>query len=321
MQSPLVTVVIPAFNAAGFIGDALGGVLAQTYRNLEVVVVDDGSTDGTASVVRAFTDSRVRLVSTPNAGVGAARNCGWRLGRGELVAFLDADDRWFPEKLQVQTTLLRERPEVGLVGCLMQYMTDSGRILGVTGTPLITDDEVERIRRAELMPFPISSVVMRRTVLEQVEGFDETLQRAFPGLVEDIDLVARAARVSGVACIPRVLGAYRVHGGGASARHFFSQRLGVRFVRARLARRDAGGELTIAEFLATYRLSHRQRWGDVVAWCYRQAGLHLAEGRWAKSLFYGLLSAGLGPRYTLRRLVQQRVFNRGRTWNRLRLCP
>lgn len=304
---PLVTVVIPAYNSARFIRDALESALAQTYGDLEVVVVDDGSTDETASVVRAFSDGRVNLLCTPNRGVGAARNRGWREGCGEFVAFLDADDRWDTDKLAAQMAVLLSEPEVGVVGSLMRYESVSGRALGITGTADLTGPNLTRLRLGKLMPFPISSVVVRRAILEALGGFDEELAKFFRGLVEDIDFLARAACISEVKCVPRVLGTYRVHGTSASARHFASQRQGVRFVRARLAKRGAGGDLDPAEFLTSNRLSVRQRWGDVVAWSYRRAGLAVAERRWPAAILHGMIALVLGPRYTLTRVARQRV--------------
>jgi len=306
MERPLVTVVIPAHDAAAFIEDAVRSALAQTLPELEVVVVDDGSTDATASVVAGIRDARVRLIRTPNRGVGAARNLGWRAGRGELVAFLDADDSWFPEKLAQQVEFLDRHEDVGLLGCLMRYETPSGRRMGTTGTAPLGPREREAVRAAKLMPFPISSVVARRWVLEALGGFDEELGKAFAGLVEDLDLVARASRVARVDAVPVALGAYRLHGGSASSRHFGSQRAGARFVRQRLRARDAGGDLRVDEFRAGYRPGVRQRWGDLVAASYRRAGTAAAERSWIAAVGWAAVAFSLGPRYTTRRLLKQR---------------
>lgn len=303
---PLVTIVIPAYNAARFVLQAIDSVLAQTHRAIEVVVVDDGSTDGTAEVVRRVTDPRVHLIRTANSGVGAARNTGWCAGRGELVAFLDADDRWLPTKLEEQLAYLAVHDHIGLVGSLMRYESPGGRPLGFTGTPLDRPEEWEAVRAAELMPFPISSVVARRPVLLETGGFDESLHHTIPGLVEDLDFVARAADVTGVACVPRVLGVYRIHPGAATAQHFASQRMGTRFVRERLRARRSGGDLDWETFRHRYSPSLRQTWGDVVASAYRRAGLAAAEGRWFGAARWAAAAVLLGPGYSLRRALRQR---------------
>src|SRR5437762_7674264 len=113
MSDVLVSVILPVYNRESTIARAIESVLAQTYRHFELIVVDDGSTDGTARVVESF-DSRIRVVAQPHAGAYAARNRGLRSAHGELIAFADSDDAWLPDRLESQLPLMA-RPEVGLV--------------------------------------------------------------------------------------------------------------------------------------------------------------------------------------------------------------
>src|SRR5437868_1326235 len=108
-QPGVVSVVIPAYNAAQWIEETIATVLAQTYRPLDVIVVDDGSMDETRSAVKKF-DDQIRYIHQPNSGVGAARNTGIRSARGEYVAFLDADDLWDAHKVEEQIALLHRCP-------------------------------------------------------------------------------------------------------------------------------------------------------------------------------------------------------------------
>ena len=121
---PLIGVIIPAFNAERFIRDAVHSVLAQTHQSVECIVVDDGSTDATAVAVAEFGD-RVRLVQQANRGVSAARNRGAAETRAELLAFLDADDRWHPERLERGLAFLHEHRRLEAVVCSTQVVDRS----------------------------------------------------------------------------------------------------------------------------------------------------------------------------------------------------
>ena len=297
----LVTVVIPAYNAEPFIAQAIGSVLSQDHGAVQLIVVDDGSTDRTGSIADSVDDPRLTLVSGPNRGVSRARNIGLERANGESIGFLDADDYWLPNKLGVQLDALEEDPQLVAIGSLMRYESAQGRILGTAGQP-VSCDEQELIARARLMPFPLSSILFRTSVVADLGGFDEGL----PGQVEDLELLARVASVGGIRCVPEVLGVYRIHGTSVSARDHTSQRAATRFVRARLQERERGGDLSPEEFARSYRLGWRQSYGDWVQAWYRLAGLRAAERRWGGTIGYGSIALLAGPRYTVRRLLRQR---------------
>ncbi len=145
-RQPLVSVIIPTYNYGQYIADALESILAQTFRDLEVVVVDDGSTDNTREVVGRFTDARVRLISGENGGTASARNRGRAEARGELIAWLDADDLWRPTFLERMVTLLESEPEVG--HCFANFIrTDHGH--AIPGTQF---DLAPRLRELPTRP-------------------------------------------------------------------------------------------------------------------------------------------------------------------------
>ena len=191
MTRPLVSVVIPTYNHGGYVTGAVDSVLQQSYRPLELVVVDDGSTDGTEKLLQPY-GSRIRYLYQENRGVAAARNLGIARSSGELVAFLDADDRWLPDKLEAQVAALAARPEAGL-GYTNAYLWDP---------PREVDERSLRLGRPEFDGrcyarlfwsggICLSSVMVWRTCLARVGVFDETLRGAS---VEDYDLLWRVAR-------------------------------------------------------------------------------------------------------------------------------
>lgn len=125
---PAVSVVIPLYNKGPYIARALNSVLAQTFQDFEVIVVDDGSTDDGAEVVRSFEDPRIRLIQQENRGVSAARNRGIEAARAELVAFLDADDEWLAGHLEVLMGLRSKHPEAGLYATAYSIITTQGEL-------------------------------------------------------------------------------------------------------------------------------------------------------------------------------------------------
>lgn len=128
MNAELVSVIVPSFNRAYCISRTIASALAQTHARVEVIVIDDGSTDDTEPVVRAFGDDRIRYLRQDNGGVSSARNRGMAAARGEFVAFLDSDDTWLPWKLEVQLACMRSRPDVGMTWTDMQAIDPDGMV-------------------------------------------------------------------------------------------------------------------------------------------------------------------------------------------------
>jgi glycosyltransferase involved in cell wall biosynthesis len=200
-----VSVVIPAYNAGRFIAQAIRSVLSQTRPPREVIVVDDGSTDDTAAVVKAF-GSRVRYFHQSNARQAAARNSGVRRAGAEVLAFLDADDVWRPDKLERQLTILEARADVGLVSCSLREIDAHGR-----PGRLHTAKTRGRCFREVLLGADTtasgSTCVVRRSVFHAVGGFGENLSPC-----EDTDFLWRAAALTNLECIEEPLVFYRIHG-------------------------------------------------------------------------------------------------------------
>jgi glycosyltransferase involved in cell wall biosynthesis len=215
---PKVSVVIPAYNYARFLADALRSVLGQTYKDIEVIIVDDGSKDNTGEVAKAFSgDPRVRYVYQDNSGVSAARNNGIRSSRGEYVAFLDADDYWLPGNLEAKVKILDSRQEVALV-CSDINIFDhaTGRVLSRFWHNPGSDDAVDQDKASKAAALCLidkgcfiqpSAVLLRKSVLSETGDFDVSLKTH-----EDWDLFVRIVRRFPVAVIDKPLAMVRKHG-------------------------------------------------------------------------------------------------------------
>jgi len=212
-----VSVIIPAYNAAPYLSDAIDSVLSQTRPADEIIVVDDGSTDDTVTVARRYGD-RILLLQQPNRGPAAARNLGLAHARGEYVAFLDADDVWTDRNLELQVRALTEHPEYVLAyGHVRRFVSpaapeflratpcDRSWPQGDVSTALIHDTI-----------WATCAAVIRRSVLLRTGGFDEALR-----VGEDYDLWLRIAGQGPVGYVPYYVGAIRLHPDSATRSHPF----------------------------------------------------------------------------------------------------
>jgi glycosyltransferase involved in cell wall biosynthesis len=216
----LVSVIIPAYNYARYIPGAVNSVLAQTYQDYEIVVVDDGSTDDTR---QALGDSlhKITYVYQQNRGVSAARNVGLERSHGELIAFLDADDSWVPDKLDRQVRFLRDHTTIGLVCSGAEHINDGeGDASPTSPQPLdcsiwlnngvIVKDAFSVLLETNFII--TSTVVIRRECIRKVGTFDESLRS-----VEDRDLWLRTARHFPIAYMPGAVVQKRSHPNNLSA--------------------------------------------------------------------------------------------------------
>lgn len=173
----MITVVIPLYNKADCIATALDSVLVQTYQDFEVVVVDDGSTDEGAAIVERYADPRIRLIRQDNAGVSAARNKGIAEARGEYVAFLDADDEWSPEYIEVQFQLTEKYPQCDVFATNYEFRGPSGNMVPTILRRLPSKDEdfeltnYFEVAYSSHPPLWTSAVMVRKAALDSVGGF------------------------------------------------------------------------------------------------------------------------------------------------------
>ncbi len=198
MTAPAVSVLMGVWNGAPQVREAVLSVLSQTAADLELIVVDDESSDATPGILASFRDPRLRVTRRARGGLTSALNAALDQARAPLVARLDADDLALPERLERQLGFLARHPDVGLLGTAARATDASGREVAILRPPT-GDAEIRRalIRRN---PFVHSSIVMRRTSVEQAGGYDE----AFP-VAQDYDLWMRMSRVTRMANLPDLL--------------------------------------------------------------------------------------------------------------------
>jgi glycosyltransferase involved in cell wall biosynthesis len=209
---PTVSVLLPTYDRAAYLGAAVASVLGQTFRDLELIVVDDGSTDDSDRVLAGIGDPRLRVVRTPHAGCAAALNAGLATARGRYVARNDSDDVWLPDLLAELVPLLDARPGLGMAYARCEGMDAAGAPTGATrGGPLrYPEDAFRSLLYANYTPS--IATVFRRSCLERVGVYDEGLTYA-----EDWDLALRVARHFPVVFADRVLARIREHPGNATA--------------------------------------------------------------------------------------------------------
>jgi glycosyltransferase involved in cell wall biosynthesis len=199
-EAPAVSVVIPAWNAAWCVGKAIDSVLAQDFRDFEVIVVDDGSTDDTAVILSTYDDA-IRVIHQPNSGLSSARNTGIREARGEFIAFLDADDWWLPGKLGRQIGLMRSRPNLGFSSTAARVEDPQGQLVNVWACAHWQGPFLVHLFGSNAdVAGSGSAVTARRELFQQAGCFDESLRS-----LEDIDMWMRLAAVADYACLEEPL--------------------------------------------------------------------------------------------------------------------
>lgn len=212
---PLVSVVMPAYNARPFIEEAIRSVLSQDYPSIELTVIDDGSKDGTPELAEQF-GSRVKVLRQKNAGPAAARNRGIAAALGDFIAFLDADDVWLPGKVALQVQYLQDHPDVGVVfgGFLRWHSQPDGTFL-TPPTPINLDTPLNIVAEhsgwiyKDILLESVISIItamVRRTVIEKVGDLDESLATG-----EDYDFWLRVSQQFRADKLDRTLAYYRMH--------------------------------------------------------------------------------------------------------------
>lgn len=203
-MTPLVSVVIPAYNSSRTIGPTIQSILNQTFSDLEVVVVDDGSKDNTVEIAKKFGE-RIHCFVQENKGAAAARNRGLSEAKGEYVAFLDSDDLWLPNKLEVQLDVLKKNPNIDAVQCGVYLVNDALQVVGANSCDPSQDSLLDFLLFRNLAGIA-STLLIRKEKMLALKGFGEDLV-----ILEDWDFACRLARKGYLKSLPDFLVLYRQH--------------------------------------------------------------------------------------------------------------
>jgi glycosyltransferase involved in cell wall biosynthesis len=206
-MEPLVSVIIPTHNRAELVRQAVQSVVNQTYRKIEIIVVDDGSTDDTREVLGTY-GGRIKYIYQERSERSKARNEGFRHSRGDYIAFLDSDDLWLPMKIEKQVQILNDKRDVGVVYTDVQFIDRHGN---PHNGEFVWDTSQREVLYEDLMTHNVitgttSSVMVRRTCLDKVGLFDESMNTC-----EDLDLYRRIARYHNFYKIDLPLVKFRIH--------------------------------------------------------------------------------------------------------------
>jgi glycosyltransferase involved in cell wall biosynthesis len=223
MTSPLVTVTICAYNGERYLEATLDSVLAQTYPKMEVVIVDDGSRDGTVSIIKRYAerDARIRWFVRENAGLPASRNFAFAQARGEWIAMIDQDDLCYPERLARQVAVAAANPAAGLIFCDTRFIDEAGRGFGNQFAAFsLPDSFIRKGLAANILlsqgPYASSAAcLIKRTTIALLGPLDESLRFAC-----DYEYLIRAGFEVGFAYAPDALVAWRRHAGQQTSTNF-----------------------------------------------------------------------------------------------------
>lgn len=201
---PLVSVIMPVYNAEKYLSKSINSIIGQTYEAWELIIIDDGSKDHSSEIIRSYNDSRIRVYThKKNKGVSPARNHAIRLAKGKYLAMQDADDISLPKRLECQVKYLEKNSKVGLIGSNYEVISDSDEVIDETN--VFTDPKDLKISIVCSNQFGQGTVMLRRELLNE-ESYDENFR-----LGEDYDLWTRLAHITKIANIKNVLYQWRYH--------------------------------------------------------------------------------------------------------------
>jgi glycosyltransferase involved in cell wall biosynthesis len=295
-----VTVLMPVYNGSEFLALAIESVLRQTHADLELIVINDGSTDQSKPIAESFAqaDPRVKVFSTPNQGVAKAMNLGLQLAKTEWIAVMHADDIMYRHRLESQLMFVADHPELSFASSSVHHIDAAGRVIGHDNSKLTTPEAVDaQFEAGEPIGFVHPAVIFKKSAVLEVGGYR---QQFWPA--EDLDLWNRMLESGHKLLIqPEHLISYRIHGKSASIASARVTRFKVRWIQDCMNRRRSGGsELSEKAFINQERemgllaIANRER-KDTARIFYKSAVFHFAKRSYMKTALNAFVAVFLRP--------------------------
>lgn len=310
-----VSIVMPAYNAGMFISQAIESVLAQTYRDFELIVVNDGSTDNTLEIVEGYAalDARVKVYSQINQGTAHTLNRCIDLASSDWVFLMHADDLMRTNRLERQLDFIRKHPELAVASSLVNHIDSKNRIIGKDNSKLLTHEAVaELVASNKLIGFNHPAAALRKTAVVEVGGYRQAFWPA-----EDIDLWNRLVEKGfRILVQPEYLLKYRMHGASASIARARLTRTKVRWLKDCMVRRRSGrSELDLESFLLSQhsaplltRLNRERK--DLAKIFYKAAVMHYAQTEYLRLFLKLVLAVLLQPKLVLGQVISKALIGR-----------
>lgn len=311
----MISVVMPTYNASKFVGEAVESILNQTYKEFELIIVDDGSTDNTVEIVNRYAqqDNRIRFFKAEHGGASRARNIAIEAVKYPWIAIMDADDIALPQRLEKQINAARANPKVVAWGAAVHHMNSEGKILSVSTLGPKTEEDFYKMRQeGHVVNLNHPTALLNKEIVLKVGGYNPDF------LAEDLELLDRMAQYGPILATPEPLVLYRVHSQSISMQRFFLQRQCMRYVRARhLARLAGKSEPTFEEFIAerqqrSWFVRLKDKLNTYGIFYYRKAGLLVCEKQYLSGSYYLTMSCILNPEYSIRRVWKQVLSSKSR---------
>ena len=309
-KTPFVSVLMPVYNAAKYLSEAVTSILNQSFEDFELLAVDDGSQDRSRDILNGFArrDARIRPLCLPHKGLVAALNEGLSAARGQWVARMDADDVAVSDRLEAQLGFAERHQGVSVIGTYAWYIGETGRPVGLYCIGPTTLAEFDSLMRGdELIRLIHPTILMDRQMVVGSGGYDERFRH-----VEDVELYNRLADRGYISLVlPQAKLCYRVHEGSVVMRSHLEMSRMYRFVEAVVAaRRRAAAPIAYDDFLrqeqdASLLCRATRRRVDLGAYLYRRGGVHFATGNRTTGAACVAMALCLTPRDVSRKLRTQ----------------